>query len=223
MVNPLLKIENGSKVIQKTTLFKEVNFTLNAGESAGIFGPSGCGKTTLLQILGCLQGLTEGSLYIKNQKIDLAKGLDHRRHTFGFIFQNFQLLDRESAIENVLLPVKINRLFENNRTFYQKKAAELLEFVGLASIQSQDVQFLSGGEKQRIAIARALIHEPLCVLADEPTGSLDESNKQLILDLLLNLVRNYQTALVMVSHDLSFISQFDHVYQLKNWHLTKGF
>lgn len=216
----LIEIDNVSKNYGSTEILSSINLKIEKQKSLGIFGPSGCGKTTLLQLIGCLDTPTAGIIKIKDQVVKEADLLEHRRKTFGFIFQNFQLLKSESALNNVLLPSLISCSYSKKKLF-EKKAKELLELVGLKDKVHQDVNTLSGGEKQRVAIARSLIRSPDCILADEPTGNLDEETKQIIFSLLLDIVQKHNKTLIMVTHDLSFLKYFDETYTLKHKSLNQ--
>lgn len=210
-----LELKQVSKNIGSLTLLKNVDLVISQGETVGIFGPSGSGKTTLLQLIGCLDSKSFGDIKIDGKLLKDDDLILHRRHTFGFIFQNFQLLSNSSILTNVLLPIAIQNLPKKIQEEKEKLALELLKKVHLEEKQDQNVNTLSGGEKQRVAIARALITDPACILADEPTGSLDEENKEEIFSLLLSLAKEKNKTLIMVTHDRSFMKAFDSNFQLK--------
>ncbi len=175
----------------------DITFTLTAGEFAAIIGPSGAGKTTLLHLLGCMDLPTSGSLSLAGKPMQGLKDRELtrlRRETVGFVFQHFGLLPTLTLAENVALPT----LFSRRKA--AKRAEELLEKVGLAHRREHRPHQLSGGEMQRAAIARALINEPVLLLADEPTGNLDSANGDTIIDLFQQLNREGLT-IVVVTHN----------------------
>jgi lipoprotein-releasing system ATP-binding protein len=178
-----------------------VDLTLDRGESVAIMGPSGSGKSTLLQILGTLDRPTAGNVRLDGadpfalSEADLAT---FRNRRIGFVFQDHHLLPQVNVLENVLIPTLVNR--DIDRTEVTQYARELLDRVGLANRLDHHPAELSGGERQRVAVARALIQKPLLLLADEPTGNLDRSNADSVGQLLLELHRQQQTILVVVTH-----------------------
>lgn len=177
-----------------------VTFTLNRGENLAILGPSGSGKSTLLSILGTLEPPTSGTVTLGDRdpfalnEADLAK---FRQQQIGFVFQDHHLLPQCTVLENVLVPF----LADGSATAEdEKRAAELLDRVGLGERLSHRPAELSGGERQRVAIARALVREPTLLLADEPTGNLDSTTARSITDLLLELQAEHRAILVVVTH-----------------------
>lgn len=221
MAKTFLSLSNLTKKYGKQTLLQDINLDIPLNSMNGIFGPSGCGKTTLLQIIGCLDMPTNGTIYINETPVSQKELLDHRRKTFGFVFQSFQLLSSETVLNNVILPAIIDKKIWTNSQRFEKRAKELLDQVGLSSKYHQNVNTLSGGEKQRVAIARSLMNDPNCILADEPTGNLDEETKQSIFHLLMNVVKNHGKTLIMVTHDSSFTSSFDNTYTIKQKNLQR--
>jgi len=176
-----------------------VDFRIEPGEFVAITGPSGCGKTTLLQLLGALDVPTAGALYYRGRSLpDLSDPAAYRACEIGIIFQAFHLLPTFTAVENVQLP-----MFETSLPAPQRieRATELLKAVGLEHRLDHFPTKLSGGEKQRVAIARSLANGPSVLLADEPTGNLDSDNAHHILDLIIRLHREQNMTLVMVTHD----------------------
>jgi putative ABC transport system ATP-binding protein len=177
-----------------------VDLTVEAGETVSVMGPSGCGKSTLLHLLGGLERPDAGELYLGGQRVD---GLSEtqwavlRRRSVGFVFQAFHLVDELTAVENVELPAL---LLGGSRRDARRRAMELLERLGVAERASHLPDRLSGGEQQRVAVARALINQPLVVLADEPTGNLDSRATGEILRLFAEL-REARQALLIVTHD----------------------
>jgi ABC-type lipoprotein export system ATPase subunit len=208
-----IELKGVSKSLGPNKIFQNLNLNIQKESSIGLFGPSGCGKTTLLHILGCLETKDEGIFAIEGEPVSPKDFLRHRQQTFGFIFQNFQLLKSETALNNVLLPALICSRIKTQAL--ENLGKELLEAVGLKEHIHQNINTLSGGEKQRVAIARALIRSPHCLLADEPTGNLDEETKLQIFSLLQQTIKMQKKTLIMVTHDLSFIRSFDKTYTFK--------
>ncbi len=189
-----------------------VDFRIGQGEFVVITGPSGCGKTTLLQLLGALDAPSEGSLYYRGRSLPhLNDPAAYRAREIGIIFQAFHLLPTFTAVENVQLP-----MFETERPASQRseRAIELLKSVGLAHRLDHFPTKLSGGEKQRVAIARSLANSPTVLLADEPTGNLDSENAHHILDLIIRLHREQNMTLVLVTHDPTIASRASRTIQM---------
>ena len=195
------------------------NLSINFDESISIVGPSGCGKTTLLNILGTLDKPDSGEVVfngelVTNMNDDQLSKL--RAEKIGFIFQSHHLLPQISVIENVILPTLAVNSKRNNTIIFDE-AETLLSKVGLKNEVYKFPSQLSGGEKQRVAIVRSLINKPNLVLADEPTGSLDKSRGEEIIDLLKSLCVNNQTSLVVVTHDIEIASQMKRRLCFKNF------
>jgi ABC-type lipoprotein export system ATPase subunit len=187
---------------QLVPVLKDINLTIQAGESVAIVGPSGCGKSTLLNILGTLDLPDAGDFLFEGESIagcstaDLAK---LRSEKIGFIFQLHHLMPQCTVLENVLLPTLALKV-KPAADVLKKRAALLLASVGLQDRLSWKPAQLSGGERQRVAVVRALINEPKLILADEPTGALDEKNAESLTTLLLDLQKTTGVSLVMVTH-----------------------
>ncbi len=180
-------------------VLRAVDLVVHAGESVSIRGSSGSGKTTLLQLLGGLETPEAGEVFINHKTQGLVTPRKLLGHGVGFVFQNYQLMPELTALENVVLAAKII-----GRSKVDGKARELLQLVGLGDRLRHLPSQLSGGECQRVAIARALINEPAVILADEPTGNLDETTGKEVMKLLLEVVAQRQTALVLVTHSREF-------------------
>lgn len=179
----------------------KVNFTVNPGEMVAIVGNSGSGKSTLLHLLGGLDKPTSGQVFLRGedlQKISEKEKCNLRNRYLGFVYQFHHLLPEFSALENVGMPLLIQN---QDPKLIIEKAAHLLEQVGLKDRMHHRLGQLSGGERQRTAIARALVADPLCVLADEPTGNLDPKNAERVLQLFFELQLTFKTSVVMVTHD----------------------
>ncbi len=205
MSEQVLKIEKMSKTYmlgkRNVQALSNVDLQVKRGEFIAIMGPSGSGKTTLLNVLGCIDKSTSGKVYLDN--INVAEMPESqlyrvRRDKIGFVFQTFNLLPYLNARENVELPMENNGKSKTERT---SRAQELLAMVGLSGREEHRPQRLSAGEQQRVAIARALANDPAIILADEPTGNLDNKNKKEIVKLLANLNLKQGTTIIMVTHD----------------------
>jgi lipoprotein-releasing system ATP-binding protein len=197
-----------------------IDFKVEQGQSIAIMGASGAGKSTLLQLLGGLDNPTAGKVLIKgldfadmNTKIRAIT----RNQYLGFVYQFHLLLPEFSALENVMMPLLIAKM---NKKKAKQKALELLEKVGLKDRTSHRPAQLSGGERQRTAIARALVTNPACILADEPTGNLDESTASAVMDLILELNQQQNNSMIVVTHDKALAKKMDKIYELTGGHLV---
>jgi lipoprotein-releasing system ATP-binding protein len=201
-------------------VLKGVDLAVRRGEFLAIVGQSGSGKSTLLHLLGTLDSPDEGSVFFEGRRIDNlpAAGRDLlRNRRFGMIFQFYHLLPELTTLENVLAPLMIGKSvlgFLRNRTIYRSTAEQLLELVGLSHRLKHTPRELSGGEMQRAAIARALVAAPDLLLADEPTGNLDQSTGQEILELLCSLKQRDNLTIVMVTHDQAIAQRADRIVRL---------
>lgn len=196
-------------------VLKDISLEVKEGETLAILGPSGIGKSTLLNILGTLEKPTTGSLEIVGNNSSQGNLAKIRNNHIGFIFQSYHLLEEYTSLENVLMPAKIGRqsLSQDSPSF--KRALMLLEKVGMTQRSNFLTKLLSGGEKQRIAIARALCNDPAIILADEPTGNLDEYNSQLIHTLLIDCAKEFNKALIVVTHNQDLAKLCDKRFLLK--------
>ena len=208
-------LKNGIKEFslkdEKIIAMDNVNLEINTGKLYVIMGHSGSGKSTLIQILGLLDNLTQGELYINGQdvsNISEDEKADIRQKEIGFVFQSFYLNPKLTAIENVMLPMYINKDIESSNR--RRKALKLLTNFGLENRINHYPKELSGGEQQRIAIARALANDPSFILADEPTGNLDVKNEEIVYNTLRELA-NSGKAVVVVSHNESIKKYADKV------------
>jgi ABC-type lipoprotein export system ATPase subunit len=180
-----------------------ITLSIRPGEVVSVMGPSGSGKSTLLNVLGCLDTFDTGTLSLNGKDISrfrVEELADFRNRNIGFVFQMHFLLPEFSALENVMIPLLIRR---ESRTAAKKRAVEMIDRFGLGARASHRPAEMSGGECQRIAVARALVGEPSLVLADEPTGNLDSVNSKLLADILLEEARKRGTTIVIVTHDAS--------------------
>jgi lipoprotein-releasing system ATP-binding protein len=202
-------------------VLKGIDLEIPQGKVTAIVGQSGSGKSTLLHLLATLDQPDQGEVYFENQRIDNLSRLEKdrfRNQTIGIIFQFYHLLPELTTIENVLVPRMISEntiRFWRNRSRYREKAIQLLELVGLGHRLSHKPSELSGGEMQRVAIARSLISSPKILLADEPTGNLDRENGEEIINLLKNLNLDEQLTIVMVTHDNTIAADADHTIRLE--------
>lgn len=201
--------ELGRRVTADRWLFRHLNISLAAGEQIALQGASGVGKSTLLNLLAGLDQPDEGRLLFEGKDLKAMGANEHlhlRRVTFGFVFQAFHLMPHLNALQNVMVPCLIGGLPLNQA---KDRAQALLNELGLAAIYEQFPAVLSGGEQQRIALARALVHRPKIVLADEPTGNLDPVTADLALELLCRTCREHNAALVMVTHSEKAAERLD--------------
>ena len=204
---------SGDSVI---TVLDDINLTLRSGEAVSITGESGSGKSTLLGLLAGLDTPQAGSILVAGHDITRLNDralTEYRLRSVGLVFQFHHLLEDFSALENVMLPARIAGIGEADA---RRRAATLVEQVGLGDRSDHMPAQLSGGERQRIAAARALINSPPLLLADEPTGNLDEGNSQRLAKTLFELVRIHGTSLVLVTHDRTLAARSDRVLELEH-------
>lgn len=224
--NELLRCENISKFYQEgenaTQVLKNVSFSMNAGELVAIVGSSGSGKSTLLHTLGGLDQPSDGEVFIKEQSLQklssnaLAK---LRNQHLGFVYQFHHLMADFSALENVMMPMLIG---QQNKTEAKDCAEKMLQAVGLAHRITHRPSALSGGERQRVAIARALVNNPALVLADEPTGNLDQKTTESIFELIQRLNQEQQIAFLLVTHDLNLAHKLNRRLIMQDGVLREG-
>jgi putative ABC transport system ATP-binding protein len=195
-------------------VIKGVNLKINSGENVAVVGKSGSGKTSLIMLIAGLEKATSGKIIFEDQDIsnysedELA---DLRKRKIGIVFQSFYLIPNYTALENVSLVLEINKI-ENA----QKKSAELLEQFGLKDRLNHFPSQLSGGEQQRVAIARSIILSPKLILADEPSGNLDSENSKLIINLLFKYSKQNNSSLILVTHDQSIAKECDKIIEIKD-------
>lgn len=220
----ILNMQNISKSYymgeEELEVLHNVNLTINTGEFISILGPSGSGKSTIMNIIGCLDAASSGKYLLSGNDIDdldeteLAKV---RNKEIGFVFQSFQLLPRMTALQNVELPLIYTGLPYSER---KKRAKAILERVGLSDKMRNLPNQLSGGQQQRVAIARALVTEPTILLADEPTGALDQKTGAQVMELFEELNRDNRT-IIMITHDTNIARHAKRVVNILDGYLTE--
>ena len=215
----MIELKNISKDFGKQKILNDISLAIKKGEFVSIIGPSGAGKTTLLNIIGTIESFNNN----KNSKLILneneIKNLndnqlsDFRNKNIGFIFQFHQLLPELNLEENIILPAMIGNVPKKS---YSKKANELAKLLGIEGILKKYPDSISGGERQRVAVARALINDPTILLADEPTGNLDSKNEQIIMNFFKKLNTEMGLTIILVTHNKDFAKISDKIYTLKD-------
>lgn len=213
MNNMIIKLEDVDKFYMETRnklhILKKLNLEVKRGEFVSILGKSGSGKSTLLNIMGLLDKIDGGKIWIDDKEVSSLNETERnniKNHFLGFVFQFHYLMSEFTALENVMIPALLNNF--KNKSEIEKEAKELLEIVGLAERMKHKPNQLSGGEKQRVAIARAMINKPKLILADEPTGNLDEDTGEMIFSLFRKINKERNQSIVVVTHarDLSQVT-----------------
>jgi len=214
----ILKLTNLSKTFLsprgELSILDNVACDIKKGEKIAIVGPSGSGKSTLLSLIGLLDTPTAGTVEIagvQTESLSEAEQARFRNQKIGFIFQSFELISPFTTEENIAAPQEIAQ-----KTVAKEELTQLIERLGLEERRNAMPQTLSGGEKQRVAIGRALMNNPALILADEPTGSLDRETGERVLSLLIEAVTEPDTTLIIITHDESVASRMDRVFELKN-------
>lgn len=216
MSEEIIKANEVTKNYGEVEVLKGINLQISAGEIVAIVGSSGAGKTTLLQILGTLDQPSSGKVYIEGKDISDLKGnelSDFRNKHIGFVFQFHHLLPEFTALENVCIPAWIGKA---NRKETEKRALELLKFLGVDHRKDNKPSQLSGGEQQRVAVARSLINSPKVVFADEPTGNLDSANAKELHDLFFQLREKFGQTFVIVTHNEELANSVDRIIHIKD-------
>lgn len=201
---------------EELTVLNQLSLSIREGAKVIVTGESGCGKSTMLNLIAGLEAPTSGSILVDGHSVETMDEkflADFRRKTIGLIFQFHYLLKDFNALENIFLPAVMSG---RGKKEAKEEALELLDAVGLSQRAKHYPSQLSGGEQQRIAVARALINKPQILLADEPTGNLDEKNSRIVEKLLFDLVERYKKTLILVTHDLSLCEAGDFHYHLVN-------
>jgi len=203
----------------KIEVLDNINLSIKRGDLVALSGRSGAGKSTLLQILASLDAPSSGSIKYDDKLITSFNNSDLsniRLNNFGFVYQFHHLLEDLTVIENILIPLEIS-----NKSIDKSAVMKIVDEVGLSNRINHHPWKLSGGEKQRVAIARALINKPNFIFLDEPTGNLDEDNAEIIQNLLLDISRRYNIALITATHDSNFIKNFDKIYKIQDMNLNE--
>jgi lipoprotein-releasing system ATP-binding protein len=216
----MIEIKNITKSFGSLQVLKGIDLHIDKGEVVSIVGPSGAGKTTLLQIIGTLDKPDTGSVCIDGidtTRLSSKRLSDFRNTRLGFVFQFHQLLPEFTALENIMIPAYIAGTSQKKA---KERAKELLQFMGLSDRATHKPAELSGGEKQRIAVARALVNSPAVILADEPSGSLDTKNKQELHQLFFDLRDRFGQTFVIVTHDEQLATLTDRTIHLKDGQLA---
>jgi lipoprotein-releasing system ATP-binding protein len=212
----MIEIKGIKKSFGKLEVLKGIDLHINKGEVVSIVGPSGAGKTTLLQIVGTLDNADSGTVIIDGIDTSNMKQkelAEFRNKHIGFVFQFHQLLPEFTAIENIMIPAFIGGMPKKDA---KARATELLEFMGLTDRAHHKPNELSGGEKQRVAVARALVNSPAVILADEPSGSLDSKNKEELHQLFFDLREKYGQTFVIVTHDEQLANITDRTIKMRD-------
>jgi len=200
-------------------VLSEIDISVNAGESVSIVGPSGSGKSTLLHILGALEPPSSGTVLLGGEnpfELDDRRLAAFRNRHVGFVFQDHHLLPQCSVLENVLVPTLVA---PKGHDSFERRARSLIDEVGLGARLHHRPHELSGGEKQRVSLARALVQQPTLVLCDEPTGNLDQASAEKVASLLLDLHRHHRTILIVVTHNLDLAERMGTRYRLSDTRL----
>lgn len=222
----LLKLESINKSFLnpngniKRDVLKDLNLELDKAEIISITGPSGSGKTTLLKLIALFDKADSGKVIFNSENISEYTDNqinNYRNKKIGFVFQQHNLLPQLSLLENILLPALIS---DESKEVYQERAEKLMKFLGVENLRNQKPSELSGGECQRAAIIRALINSPDLLLADEPTGALDEENAAELMKLMHQINKEFKIAIIIVTHDNFIAEKCDKIYNLKNGKLS---
>ncbi len=215
----MIELKNISKSFGKQKILNDISLEIKKGEFVSIIGPSGAGKTTLLNIIGTIESFNnnnDSQLILNENEIKTLNDnqlSDFRNKNIGFIFQFHQLLPELNLEENIILPAMIGNVPKKS---YSIKAKELAKLLGIEGILNKYPDSISGGERQRVAVARALINEPTILLADEPTGNLDSKNEQIIMNFFKKLNTEMGLTIILVTHNKDFAKISDKIYTLKD-------
>jgi len=223
---PAIKVEDVSRVYAEgteaeTAALTDVSFNIDPGDFVAIIGPSGSGKSTLLNLIGGLDRPTHGRVLIDGVDISRIPNSELariRNQKIGFVFQSFNLISRLSAVENVELPLLVTSMPRNE---IRKRALSLLDEFGIKGKANRNPGQMSGGEQQRVAVARALATDPLVVLGDEPTGNLDTKSTQVMVDLFTKLNNEMKKTIVVITHNLDIASKFKRVISIRDGRLVE--
>ena len=215
-VQHIKKVYGNSNVENAVVALDDVEFAIEKGEFVAVMGPSGSGKTTLLNIISGIDGPTAGEVFINDQNLHALSKEEqaiYRRQHMGFIFQDYNLLDSLSVKDNILLPMILEKKAVDKM---EEKLSELADLFAIQPILEKFPHELSGGQKQRVAICRALVNEPAIIFADEPTGNLDSKNAAILMENLSKIVKQINTTVLLVTHDVFAASYCDKVLFIKD-------
>lgn len=210
-------VRNVTKKFGTRTIIKNISFSVEDGELVALIGPSGCGKSTLLNMIGILEPIDKGDIRIYGKKlpgINSRKATLLRRNTINYLFQSFALISDMTVFQNLLLSMRFLNLKEKEK---EARIHSVLKLVGLSHLESSMVNTLSGGEQQRVALARTILKPGKLILADEPTGALDVKAAELSFSLIKSLCKKYHKTVIMVTHSLDLAQRADRVIDLANY------
>lgn len=214
----VIKLVNVSKSYNKKAVLCDINLTINSGDFIALTGYSGSGKTTLLNILGLIDSATSGDYIINGKNINEINEREKsslRCNYFGYVFQQYNLIPGLTVLENLMLHYMYSNEKEDIKV-YKKNVLSILRSMNLHDLEHQCCETLSGGEKQRVAFARVIISKPRVIIADEPTGNLDQANSQIIVDMLKELNLKYGYTIILVTHDSKIASIAKKIYSIKD-------
>lgn len=210
-------VRNVTKKFGTRTIIKNISFSVEDGELVALIGPSGCGKSTLLNMIGTLEPIDKGDIRIYGKKlpgINSRKATLLRRNTINYLFQSFALISDMTVFQNLLLSMRFLNIKEKEK---EARIQSVLKLVGLSHLESSMVNTLSGGEQQRVALARTILKPGKLILADEPTGALDVKAAELSFSLIKSLCKKYHKTVIMVTHSLDLAQRADRVIDLANY------
>ena len=209
-----VEVKNVTKTYGSRTLFNQIRLSVNEGELVAVTGPSGCGKSTLLNMIGALESWDQGEIRIFGRPVpkpDSRKATLFRRNVINYLFQSFALVTDLTVAQNLMLAMHFVRISQKEK---ELRINRILEAVHLRKLKNAPINTLSGGEQQRVALARTMLKPGKLILADEPTGALDEQSAQISFDLLKGLCRQYKKTVIMVTHSTALARQADRVVEI---------
>ena len=213
----MIEVKNLDFKYGEINVLNKINFKVKNGEFLSIIGDSGAGKTTLLQLLGTLEKIQNGTIIINNKdvsKLNERELSNVRNKEIGFVFQFHNLIHEFTALENICLPAMVDNTY--NKKITEERAKELLKYLNIIDRANHKPSELSGGEQQRVAVARAMINEPSILLADEPSGNLDSKNAKLLHELLVKLNKEKKQTIIISSHNKNLIKLSDRILEIKD-------
>ena len=212
-----VEVKNVTKRFGARTIFQDISFSVEDGELIALIGPSGCGKSTLLNMIGTLESVDSGDIWIYGKKlpgINCRKATLLRRNTINYLFQSYALINDMTVYQNLLLSMQFLNIRQKEK---DARIQHILQTVGLSRLENAMVNTLSGGEQQRVALARTILQPGKLILADEPTGALDAKAAELSFSLIKDLCRKYHKTVIMVTHSLDLAQRADRVIDLANY------